>query len=316
MTAPAGNTACSSVIRFGVFEVDVRNRELRKSGLRIRLQEQPFQVLLALLMRAGEVVSREELRDCLWPRGTFVDFDYALNTAVKKIRAALSDDASLPRYIETIPRRGYRFIGNINPVSELVVNSPSSGVLLYQHGSVPRRLLRRRLLGAALVGLALMAAAGAYFTRRAASHHPFAEKRILLAVVPFENLDGDSSQDPFCEGLTEELVTQLGRIDPQTIGVTARSTVTAYEDGHRSVAEIGRELRADYVLEGSIRRNENMVRVSARLIRTADQSHVWANEFDRDIDDVLLFQSDIAAAISRQVRTTVLSWSARGFAVE
>jgi TolB-like protein/DNA-binding winged helix-turn-helix (wHTH) protein len=305
--ATSDNASCASFIRFGVFEVDLRSRELRKNGVRIRLQEQPFQVLVALLTRAGEVVSREDLRNCVWPEGTFVCFDYALNTAIKKIRVALSDDANIPRYVETIPRRGYRFIGNIDTVSPTAVDPPVASVSSPSPSGV-RRVPYRRVLSAGLVGLALMASAGAYFARRASPHQVSVGRRTMLVVVPFENLGGDPDQDSLCEGLTEELITQLGRVDPHGIGIAARSTVNAYEGGHRrSVAEMGRDLRADYVLEGSVRRNERMVRVSAHLIRTTDQSHVWANEFDRELDDVLVFQSDIAANISQQVRTTLLS---------
>ena len=266
-------------------------------------------MLVALLTRPGEVVSREELRDRMWPEGTFVCFDYAVNTAIKKIRVALSDDANVPRYIETVPRRGYRFIGNIDVVSSTPVDL-SPAVVSSRPQNIFQRALLPRLFVTGLVGLALIVAAAAYFVRRGASQQPPAGKHARLIVVPFENLSGDSDQNRLCEGLTEELITQLGRVDPQTIGVASRSTVAASQGGNRrSAVEIGRALRADYVLEGSVRRNERMVRVSAHLIRTTDQSHVWANEFDREIDDVLVFQSDIAAAVSQQVRTALLSSS-------
>lgn len=307
--ATSDSASCASIIRFGVFEVDLRSGELRRSGVRIRLQEQPFQVLVALLTRPGEVVTREELRDRIWPEGTFVCFDYAVNTAIKKIRVALSDDANVPRYIETVPRRGYRFIGNIDVVSSATVDLAPAVVSSRPQGIFQRALLPR-LFVTGLVGLALIVAAAAYFVRRGASQQPPGGKRARLIVVPFENLSGDSDQNRLCEGLTEELITQLGRVDPQTIGVASRSTVAASQGGNRkSAVEIGKALRADYVLEGSVRRNERMVRVSAHLIRTTDQSHVWANEFDRQIDDVLVFQSDIAAAVSQQVRTALLASS-------
>jgi TolB-like protein/DNA-binding winged helix-turn-helix (wHTH) protein len=295
---------CASIIRFGSFEVDVRSGELRKNGLRIRLQEQPFQVLVALLMRPGEVISREELRDLIWPKGTYVCFDYALNTAIKKIRVALSDDASVPRYIETIPRRGYRFIGNISPVSSVVVEHAGAGVLSSTRHD-RSRTSRYRLLTAVAVALALLAAAVLYFGRRM-TQLPAAEKRTMVVVLPFENLDRDANQEALCVGLTEEIITQLGRVDPRGLAVAARSSVLAYEGRHESAAEIGRALRADYVLEGSVRHAERQVRVSAQLIRTADQSHVWANEFDGELDDSLAFQSEVAATITREVQQTLL----------
>jgi TolB-like protein/DNA-binding winged helix-turn-helix (wHTH) protein len=302
---------CASVIRFGIFEVDVRSGELRKNGLRIRLQEQPFQVLVTLLTRPGEVVTREELRERIWPQGTFVCFDYALNTAIKKIRAALSDDANIPRYIETIPRRGYRFVGNVSTVSETGVAPVAVDVLsTMQSGSA--QASRSRVPVAGLAVLVLLAAGGLYLVQRAGSRRAFPPKRAMVVVLPFENLDASPGQNAFCAGLTEEVITQLGRIDPENIGVAARSTVIAYEGNHMSAAEIGKKLRAAYVLEGSVRHDQSRVRVSAQLIRTTDQSHVWANEFDGKLNDGLAFQSDVAAAISQQVRRTLSSSATPG----
>jgi TolB-like protein/DNA-binding winged helix-turn-helix (wHTH) protein len=294
----------AQVIRFGVFEVDVSRGELRKSGLRIRLQEQPFQVLVVLLSQPGEIVSREELRERIWPDGTFVCFDYALNTAIKKIRVALSDDASVPRYVETIPRRGYRFIGDIKPVAEAAVQTAHSGVLSFSKNDAQPRF-GYRWLTASLIGLVLLVGMAAYFARRTAPPASLGGRRVTVVVLPFENLSGDPRQNPLCDGLTEEVITQLGRIDPPELGVAARSTVTAYEQGHKSAAEIGRDLRAEYVVEGSLRRNGRQVRVSARLIRTSDQNHIWATEFDRELDDSLAFQTAVAGAISREAQAAL-----------
>ncbi|HEY1271354.1 MAG TPA: winged helix-turn-helix domain-containing protein [Terriglobales bacterium] len=295
-----------SVIRFGVFEVDVRAGELRKSGLRLRLQEQPFQVLVALLERAGELVTREELRDRVWPKGTFVAFDYALNTAVKKIRAALSDDANLPRYIETIPRRGYRFIGTPDTIDATNdVSAPVIEAVNPAHRGLPFYWLVS-MAGVLLVGSALI-----YVGRKFAQNDPPPGRRILLVVLPFENL-GASDPAHVCEGLNEELITQAGRLDPSVLGVAAKSSVAAYTNSHKSVADIGRQLQADFVLEGSIRRDGRRFRVSAQLIRTSDQTHVWANEFDGEPNDMLAFQSEVASAISQQMKITLLAANAPG----
>jgi TolB-like protein/DNA-binding winged helix-turn-helix (wHTH) protein len=296
----------TSIIRFGVFEVDLRSGELRKNGLRIRLQEQPFQVLVTLLSRPGEIVSREELRDRIWPEGTFVCFDYALNTAIKKVRVALSDDACVPRYIETIPRRGYRFIGDVRPVADLHVES-APGSVLSSPKTDRETGFRYQWLIAVLVCWALLGGVAAYFARHAASPSPPGVGRVMVVVLPFENLSREPSQDPLCLALTEEVIAQLGRIDPQGIGVASRSTVIAYQESHRSVAAIGRALRADYLLEGSVRRNERRIRVSAQLIRSTDHSNVWANEFDGELDDSLAFQSAVAGAISQEVRAALLA---------
>ena len=304
--ATSDRSPSGQVIRFGVFEVEVRSGELRKNGLRIRLQEQPFQVLLALLSRPGEIVSREELRERIWPEGTFVCFDYALNTAIKKIRVALSDDASVPRYVETIPRRGYRFIGDIKPVAEVAVESAQPGVLsLPKSDAQPGDRSAWLIAGLALT--VLLAATATYLVRRPVPGGLYGGRRVVVVVLPFESLSGDSSQNPLCDGLTEEVIARLGRIAPREIGVAARSTLTAYEESHKSAAEIARDLKAEFVLEGSVRRNERNLRVSAQLIRTSDQSHVWANEFDGEVDDSLAFQSAVAATISREARAALLA---------
>jgi TolB-like protein/DNA-binding winged helix-turn-helix (wHTH) protein len=293
--------------RFDEFEVDVCLRQLRKAGERIRLQEQPFQVLLALLRHQGELVTREELRAEIWAKGTFIDFDHGLNTAIKKIRAALGDSANLPRYVETIPRRGYRFLVPVKRVSDNGCNDAVLRDVLPSQTREPisPKYLRRRQLTAISV-IALVMALSAYFYRHWSTDRVHAGKRIMLVVLPFENISGDSTQDYLCEGLSEELTTQLGRVDPKGLAVVARVTAAAYAR-HKTVAEIGRELHVDYVLEGSVRRDERRVRVTAQLIRVRDQGQVWANEFDREFGSVLTVQSEITDAIVQQVQSAIAS---------
>jgi TolB-like protein/DNA-binding winged helix-turn-helix (wHTH) protein len=293
--------------RFEEFEVDVCLRHLRKGDERIRLQEQPFQVLLALLRRQGELVTREELRAEIWAKGTFIDFDHGLNTAIKKIRAALGDSANVPRYVETIPRRGYRFLVPVERVLDKGCNQvvPSDVLPSRAQEPISPSYLRHRQLTAIFV-IALVVTSSAYFYRHWSTDRVHGGKRIMLVVLPFENIRGDSAQDYLCEGFSEELTTQLGRVDPKRLAVVARVSAAAYAR-HKTVAEIGRELHVDYVLEGSVRRDERRVRVTAQLIRVRDQGQVWANEFDREFGSVLTVQSEITDVIVQQVRSMIAS---------
>ena len=278
------------VVRFGVFQVDLVSGELRKNDLRIKLQGQPFQVLTLLLRNSGSLVTRDQLRHELWPDHTFVDFDHALNTAIKKIRIALGDDATAPRYIETIPKRGYRFLP---PVSSSAAPNlvPRSGIPTpgYQRWSV---IL---LLFVVFVGVV-----SAYVSRGARTVRAD-QDRITLAVLPFANYSRDPHQNAFCDGLTEEVIAQLGRWNPQRLGVTARTSTQRYGGTNKAIDEIGRELRVQYVLEGSVRSESGRIRVTAQLIRVSDQTHVWAEDFDRPYGREIDLQSDISAAVAQQV---------------
>jgi TolB-like protein/Tfp pilus assembly protein PilF len=245
----------TKVIRFGAFELDVRAGELRKKGLKVRLQDQPLEILVMLLERLGEVVTREELRSKLWPTDTFVDFDHGLNKAVNRLRVALGDSAENPRFIETLPRRGYRFI---EPSSD----TNHAGAIEAQVESL----------------------------------------KVRLAILPLENLSGDPSQEYFSDGMTEELITQLGGWNPQQLGVIARTSVNKYKKTDRTVGDIGRELKVDYIVEGSIRRAADRVRISAQLIQVTDQMHLWAESYERDLGDILALQDEVAGAITHQIR--------------
>jgi TolB-like protein/DNA-binding winged helix-turn-helix (wHTH) protein len=290
---------------FGDFEVDVYLRQLRKSGQRIRLQEQPFQVLVVLLGRHGELVTRDELRAEIWPKGTFVDFDRGLNTAIKKIRAALGDSANVPRYVETIPRRGYRFVAPAERARSEHCNDSSLPLTSLPAAAVKWTGEWRWSPLALLLAAALIAVSGTYAYFHWSRHHADVSQRAMLVVLPFENMSADSEQDYLCEGLSEELTTQLGLVDPKRLAVVARITASAYAR-NKTVAEIGRDLHADYVLEGSVRRDERRVRVAAQLIRVRDQGHVWANEFDREVDSLLAVQSEVASAIAHQVQSALI----------
>ena len=288
-----------SIVRFSVFELDFQGRVLRKHGMRIRCQGQPLQVLAALLEKPGVLVTREELRQRVWPEDTFVDFDHALNTAIKKLRSVLSDDADAPRYIETVPRRGYRFIGPIQPpVQSLAVLNPS--LTGYADSSPPRH--QQALLIAALA-LVLAFTAIYYFSSRRfrVSANPPFSGAAMLAVLPFQNMTSDPAEDSFSDGLTEETTTRLVRLNSPRLRVIARTSAMKYKDAHKSAGEIARELHADYLLEGSIRREGPHVRITSQLVRAADQSHRWAQEYNFDSGDPLTLESQVAETIAIQM---------------
>jgi len=293
-----------SIVRFSVFELDFQCRVLRKHGMRIRCQGQPLQVLAALLEKPGVLVTREELRQRVWPEDTFVDFDHALNTAIKKLRSVLSDDADTPRYIETIPRRGYRFIGPIQPqtLPLAALNPPlAAPPPTLSADSSPPRLQQAVLLAALAFVLAF--AAFFYFNslRFRASANPPSSHPAMLAVLPFQNMTSDPSQDSFSDGLTEETTTRLVRLNSSRFHVIARTSAMKYKDVRKSADEIARELHADYLLEGSIRREGPRVRITSQLVRADDQSHRWAQEYNFSSGDPLTLESQVAETIAVQL---------------
>ena len=290
------------ILCFGSFEVDLASGELRRQGLKIGLQDQPFRLLALLLERAGEVVTREELRDKLWPADTFVDFDHSLNTAVRKLREALGDSAETPRYVETLARRGYRFVAPVaepGPTAPLAhsadadVASPSPRTTTRLPPSA-----RRALVIAAVLSCAALVAH--WVGGRPRPRTP-PGRRLTLAVLPFDNLSGDADQEYLSDGLTEEMITQLGRLEPDRLRVTARSSTWKYKHADRDIDRLRQDLRADYVLEGSLRRAGERVRVTAQLIQAVDQTHVWAETYERDLGDVLVLESEVARAVARAI---------------
>lgn len=241
-----------SIVRFGTFEVDLESRELRKHGLHVRLEEKPFQILELLLEQAGRVVTRRALREKLWP-DTHVGYDQNLNTAVNKLRELLGDSAQSSRFIETLPRIGYRFIAPVaNPGSSSLVSKK------------------------------------------------------MLAVLPFKNLGGDPEQEYFADGLTEEMISHLGQLDPRRLGVIARTSVIQYKNMRKSITDIAAELKVSYVLEGSVRCEGNSARITAQLIEALDQTHLWSASYDRDLRDILSVQTDVARQVGRAMSLELL----------
>ena len=255
------STGTPRPLRFATFELDVRARELRQGDRRIPLQAQPFEVLRTMLERPGEIVTREELQRRLWPDGTFVDFEHGLNAAVKRLRAALGDTADNPRFVETLPRRGYRLIAKLDVAEE--------------------------------------------HTDRAAS--PQNRPQVRLVVLPFANLGGDLAQECFSDGLTEELIAQLGAAWGRHIGVIARWSSMAFKGTAQRARDIGETLQVSHLLEGSVRCDGDRVRITARLIDAAHETHLWSESYDRSHSECcgptsgkvsLSVQVDLAARVA------------------
>jgi TolB-like protein/DNA-binding winged helix-turn-helix (wHTH) protein len=268
----AFETRNSGVVRFATFQVDLRSGELRKQGVKIKVQEQPLRVLTVLLQRPGEVVTREELRNQNWSPDTFVDFENSLNTAINKLRDALGDSADNPRFIETLPRRGYRFIAPVS--SDQQEKSPvpaeESKVGDEQPGKNP--LTRRWLVLAAVAVLALLTLA--YVTIRRRTKDAVHSKINSLAVLPLKNLSGDPTQEYLADGMTESLIGRLSTI--RGLRVISRTSVMVFRDTRISAPEIAKALNVDAIVEGSVIREGSRVRVHAQLIRAATDEHFWS----------------------------------------
>ena len=282
----AGHTPAGRLVRFGPFELNLDTAELRRDGLRVKLQEKPFQILAALLEDPGRVVTREELKQRLWP-SAYVDFDHSMGNAVRRLRLALGDSADQPRFVETLPRRGFRFIA---PVLEIEPPAP-------EHVAPPRK----RLVPALSIMVIALLAAAVYFGWPKPDVSPGTSDRVMLAVLPFRNLSGNPELEFVSEGLTEEMISQLGRWNPDELGIIARSSAMLYKDLNKSAKEVGDELGVDYVLEGSLRSTDDRWRLSAQLIRTHDQTHLWAEDFYRPRGDIVGLQEDLARAIAQRI---------------
>ncbi len=300
-------TSAGRILRFGSFEANVRAGELRKRGLKVKLQDQPFQILVMLLERPGELVTRQEIHQKLWPADTFVGFDHGLNNAINRLREALGDSAETPRFIETLPRKGYRFIALVTGDGQLAeAEYPAAAATpVVETGPIdPRLSARPRFLVTILVLCFALALAGMVYLgwRRMRAGRPSpGSEYVMLAVLPFQNLSGDPSQDYFSDGLTEEVIAQLGALSPDQLGVIARTTSMAYKHTSKSVEQIGSELGVGYVLESSVRRDGNQVRISVQLIRVHDQVHVWARSYDRQISHSIELQEEVAKAVAEQI---------------
>ena len=293
-------------IRFGdAFELHCGRCQMFRAGRLLKLERIPTEILIRLVETPGEIVSREQLVGHVWGKDVFLDTDNSINGAIRKLRQVLRDDAEQPRFIQTVTGRGYRFIAPVEVVSpEIEAASLPSNAAAITRAAVPtppapRNWLKLWLLVAAAITLAAVAPIVFRSRPTPVSTSP----RRMLAVLPFENLTGDPGQEYFTDGLTEEMITQLGRVDPARLGVIARTSVMNYKGVRKPLNEVGRELGVEYVLEGSVRRDGGKVRVTAQLIQLSDQTHLWAQEYDRELRDILVIQSDISAEIASEIES-------------
>ena len=296
-------------LRFGAFELDLRAGELRKHGLRIRLQEQPLQVLAMLLEHPSEVVTREELQKRLWPADTFVDFDHGLNKAISKIREALGDSAESPRYVETVARRGYRFLAEVKtadtpPATNQEPSLPPAPARVRENSdaaadiATPRPIVRSvaRIASvlAILLAISFFAAWKLHSWKRPS---PIVRS---LAVLPLESLSSDASQDYFADGMTDELISDLGQI--RALRVISRTSVMAYKHARKPLPQIARELNVDAVVEGTVLRSGDQVRITAQLIEASSDEHLWSQSYEGELRDTLALQNQVARTIADQIR--------------
>lgn len=304
-----------TIYRFGPFELRSRTRELFKHGTKLKLRAQPFQVLKVLLERRGDVLTREELGQLLWPKETFVDFEHGLNTAISELRGVLNDTASDPRYIETLPKLGYRIKvpveveeqgldnGSVPAVIGITVAGEGAQAVGGTNGGT--RDAWRWVMAVGIMVAVIGAAVGYREWSGRRGGGPEQKGRLMLAVLPFQNLTGDAGQEYFSDGLTEEMIAQLGLMDPEHIGVIARTSVMHYKSTQQNAEQIGQELGVQYVLEGSVRRDAERVRIIAQLIRAADQTRLWTKEFDREVQSLLAVQSEIALETADEIQQTL-----------
>ncbi len=318
-----------SLLRFAAFEANLYVGELRKHGHAVKLQEKPFQVLAALLERPGDLVTREELHRRLWLDNTFVDFDHNLNNAIAKLREALNDSSEQPKFIETVPRRGYRFIGSVRVArngsdSESLETEPTQETQrVLQAGpaqnsyeaptketdafNAPKPAVRSRSRLASVIFSALCLTATALliwdWTHKT---NPASSSMVTLVVLPFENLTGDPSNEFLCDGMTEEMISRLGSLNPRRLGVIARTTSMYYKGVHATAGEIGRRLNVDYIMESSLRQAGQRIRITVQLIDAKSERHTWSQTYDREVRDVLGVEAEVAIAAAKEIQPALI----------
>ena len=289
-SATATSFTNSLFLRFGLFELNLATGELRQEGKLVRLQEQPLQLLSLLAQRPGELVGREEIRQKLWPQDTFVQFDDSVNHAIKKVREALGDSATNPRFIETVPRQGYRFIAPVRvPDSEPMLEKPVVSSQSQHHW-----------IAWLILGTAVAASGLAFYAHRSRSQIPPIRS---LAVLPLANLSGDSTQDYFSDGVTESIITDLGKI--RGIRVISRTSVMQFKGRDTPLPQIASDLGVDALVEGGIVRNGDRVRITAQLVAAKPERHLWAASYERDAGDIIGLQRDVAQAVAHEIRATL-----------
>ena len=309
----------SGRVLFGAFELDLTTGELRSTATpgpdnRVLLREQVFQVLQMLLEREGKIVTREEIQGRLWPDDTVVDFDRSINATIKTLRRALGDSADDPRYIETLARRGYRLmlpVQYMEATPETALEKDREQFATEISGNAARvpRQMKPHWWKAALVlsSVVILVGAGYISWRHFRAPGPARSNKIMLAVLPFANLTGDPNKEYLADGLTEQMISQLGRLNPEQLGVIARTSVMGYKHKDERLDQIGRDLSVQYVLENSLRESGDHMRLTAQLIQVKDQTHLWARDYDYPAKDVLDVEDEVAKAVAHEIRVLVTS---------
>ncbi len=285
------------IVRIADFELELRAGELRRGDYRVILPKKPFQILTALLERPGELVTRDELVRRLWPAGTFVDFNLSLNKAMNRLREALQDSAEAPRVIETLPKRGYRLIAEVDGIGvHPAIEAEPTALPFGKDGIFMRRVL---LLTA---GLGVLAAVTLLFNfiRVGASWSTVQAPIRSIAVLPLENISGDLGEEYFADGITDELITELGKIGQ--LRVVSRTSVMRYKGLHKPLHQIARELNVGAIVEGTMLRSGTRVRITAQLIDASTDRHLWAESYEGEAGDVMAFQDEVATAIANRIR--------------
>ena len=317
------STNLAERVRFGTFELNIRTGELVSIGpgaaeavcAKLLLREQPFQILRILVERRGNIVTRQEIRQILWPDDTVVEFDRSINVAIAILRKALADDADHPKYIETLARRGYRLIA---PVDWQQSSTAAQDLLEPQAETLPRiegqisesePRARKPWRKAAVMGasVVILLFVGYLSWRRFRDATPPSSQKIRLAVLPFANLTGDPNKEYLADGLTEEMISQLGRLNPEQLGVIARTSVMGYKHKDVRLDQIGRDLSVQYVLENSLRESGDHLRLTAQLIQVKDQTHLWSQDYDYLAKDILNVEDEVAKAVAREIRVCLSS---------
>jgi TolB-like protein/DNA-binding winged helix-turn-helix (wHTH) protein len=304
------------VARFGPYEVDVRSGELRKFGIRVKLGEQPLKILILLMERAGELVTRDELRSQLWSDDTFVDFDHGLNSAVQRLRESLSDTAEKEQWVETVPRRGYRFVapvewskpnGSIQTLVSSEAQSEKPTAVVPPPPQYPEIAVRDGFSWrfAALVVVLVLAGAVTFYLYVRSTGKAKAATIRSIAVLPLENLMGDSSQDYFVDGMTDELITALA--ENSGLRVISRTSAMQFKGVRRPLRDVARDLGVDGILEGSVSRSEKRVHMTVQLIYAPTDTHIWAESYDRDLSEAVALPTELSQTIAREVRLAVSS---------
>src|SRR5882762_3553460 len=324
------STNLAEQVRFGEFELNIRTGELDSIGTapaeagsaKVLLREQPFRILRILVERQGKIVTRQEIQQILWPGDTVVEFDRSINVAMAILRKALADDADHPKYIETLARRGYRLIAPVewqeSSTAARDLLEPQADTLPKVDGQVgerepraPRYSRKAAVLGASALILVFV---GYLSWRHFRDVTPPRPGKIMLAVLPFENLTGDPNKEYLADGLTEETISQLGRLNPEQLGVIARTSVMGYKHKDERLDQIGRDLSVQYVLENSLRQSGEHLRITSQLLQVKDQSHLWSHDYDYRAQDILTVQDDVAKAVAREIQLRLTAQQEAGSA--